>query len=519
MSGWTNEFQNAMAWFAAAPVKLANATAEKIGQALDAAEAGIEFAAKSVKDTVTGAAEWMWVVLQGDFAEDQSTAQIVTNTVISMIPVVDQICDVRDIVANAKKIHEVKEGEDSTWHWVALVLTLIGLFPVLGSFFKGCFKVLFKYIRKGLHQSGGVKAGEAIWKVVSPWLEKGIAKLNEFLARPEVRKYISQHRFDNVYKAIADKIREVAAAASPRKLLNIMDELVDKLKEMVKFIEKWGGSALATKARQLLEAVTSVRLRANAMIAKALQPVQDLLYRTAKRLDIEQQMMYRAATNNVNPSRFYRVVDTEAAEVKLIQAKRPKWADDFKGKQPHPGLDDIRFKNDYDKALADFKAGKLKEMPPDLRTAPKPLTGKYDTFSDIRHDVIPEGEVIYRVLDPASNDNSYCWMTKAEFDKLKSKDDWRRKFAVWANWNANGEVVTYTVPPGGLPVWRGTTASQVDKASKVILEGGFEQIVVDPKKLDFKNFGPRQATGWSYSDLGGPIDLTGVPKLQHNFYK
>lgn len=41
-------------------------------------------------------------------------------------------------------------------------------------------------------------------------------------------------------------------------------------------------------------------------------------------------------------------------------------------------------------------------------------------------------------------------MTKAEFDKLKSKDDWRRRFAVWANWNSNGEFVTYTVPKGKL---------------------------------------------------------------------
>jgi hypothetical protein len=62
---------------------------------------------------------------------------------------------------------------------------------------------------------------------------------------------------------------------------------------------------------------------------------------------------------------------------------------------------------------------------------------------------------IWEVIQGDFNDN------KAEFDKLKSKDDWRRRFAVWANWNSNGEFVTYTVPPGkGLHVWEGVTASQ-----------------------------------------------------------
>ncbi|WP_158650621.1 hypothetical protein [Acinetobacter indicus] len=40
---------------------------------------------KKGKETAADIAEWLWVVLQGDFAEDQTTAQIVTGTVISMM--------------------------------------------------------------------------------------------------------------------------------------------------------------------------------------------------------------------------------------------------------------------------------------------------------------------------------------------------------------------------------------------------------------------------------------------------
>ena len=94
---------------------------------------------------IEAAGQWIWETLQGDFNTGQTTGQVVTGTVISMIPFVDQLCDIRDLVANCKKINE---DDSDTWAWVALCLTLIGCFPVLGSLCKGGFKVLFLYLRK-----------------------------------------------------------------------------------------------------------------------------------------------------------------------------------------------------------------------------------------------------------------------------------------------------------------------------------------------------------------------------------
>jgi hypothetical protein len=161
------------------------------------------------------------------------------------------------------------------------------------------------------------------------------------------------------------------------------------------------------------------------------------------------------------------------------------------------------------------------------------------------------------VVDPYATDNSFCWMTMAEFKKLRSKDDWRRRFAVWEHWNSDGEYVVYTVPPGaGLPVWRGTTASQQLKYSEVpghvddevVLagnanerrqaqrvkegkvktddppeekyfwtEGGAEQLGIDPKHLQLENISLRQPTGWGYDTSGKVIDLVGVPLLSTNW--
>ena len=133
-----------------------------------------------------------------------------------------------------------------------------------------------------------------------------------------------------------------------------------------------------------------------------------------------------------------------------------------------------------------------------------------------------------------SNDNSICWMRASEYLKLKKREDWRRRFAVWASWNSNGEVVHYIVPKGGMKVWEGKAASQILENSKgqiqtangrgamYVLEGGGKQIVLDPAQLIKSRVKPRRKTGWGYgSDLKGleNTDMVGVPTLKQNWYK
>ena len=76
-------------------------------------------------------------------------------------------------------------------------------------------------------------------------------------------------------------------------------------------------------------------------------------------------------------------------------------------------------------------------------------------------------------------------MTEAEFKSIKSRDEWRSKFAVKPEWNQNGWVVEYEVRAGeSLNVWRGPAASQNLNGTDYYLEGGGEQIVFFPQKRD-----------------------------------
>lgn len=92
---------------------------------------------------ITGAADWVWGVLEGDFNEDASTGQIIGRMILTMIPGIDQLADVQDVINILYKLIWKKEY-DEKWNWILLVITLIGLIPVLGSLAKGLLKLVFK---------------------------------------------------------------------------------------------------------------------------------------------------------------------------------------------------------------------------------------------------------------------------------------------------------------------------------------------------------------------------------------
>lgn len=482
------ELQNALEWYGAAPNRWYS----------------------SAKKDLSAAAEWIWTVIQGDFAEEQSTAQTITGTVISMIPFVDQICDVRDVVANCKKINEDKNNK---WHWVALILTLIGLFPTVGSLLKGCFKVLFAYGRKAMHGAGKVALDADLWKACVPYVEAGITKLNAYVRRPEVRKAMAALKIDNIYKHMADELRKVSGKLNTGLLLKAMDSIIETLNKLLDLVKKWGSATMQTKAGALLKTVKGVRDQANAKLAEVLKPAQDFLNRLAQRLDVEHQLSRQATPNASNLHKF--VGPDVHAEAAAFKRRKPNWVDvGASGSNPP-----LKSAPKPPKGHSDISA-----------KAPKPLKEAFNTFHRVRADEIAPGETLYRVLDPNSADNSICWMTKTEFDQLKGIGDWRRRFAVWGNWNGNGEYVTYTVPKNGPPlkVWRGETASQqlTDRAGNVIkadnagnsywLEGGAEQLIIDPRQMSAAAFGKRKHTGWGYEGNGSAGSMIGVPLLTTN---
>jgi hypothetical protein len=91
--------------------------------------------------STSGAFQWVWGMLQGDFNEDQTIGQAAVRGLLGLVPVVDQVLDVEDAVANLKVL--IYDGRyDEFDPWFNLVATLIGAIPEVGSVIKPILKTL-----------------------------------------------------------------------------------------------------------------------------------------------------------------------------------------------------------------------------------------------------------------------------------------------------------------------------------------------------------------------------------------
>ncbi|VVP58906.1 hypothetical protein PS870_05938 [Pseudomonas fluorescens] len=461
----------------------------------------------SAQERIEAGGVWLWETLQGDFHDDPSTAQVVTGTVISMIPLVDQLCDVRDFIANCRKI---EEDNSNTWAWVAMVLTLIGAVPVLGSLVKGCFKVLIQSARRHFHTA--LKSVER--DAVALAIEQGLSLLKRYLDMVPVRKVLVRMKIHNIYQYLAEKIDELKGLLNVDLLLKGFATLMDTIRKLFDTIIDWGPASLRAPVEELWGMIQRIFLIAPTCLRKALEPTLNFLETLANRLRVEADGAYRARPGNNS----HVLGNREAGELELLRQKKPDWVDEVETPK-------------Y-KALKKLPKGALKKIAdgwPDISASSKHkgLAGKFGTFDkSMRAAEVLPGERLYRVLDPSSGDNSICWMREAEFKALNSKSQWRREFAVWKHWNENGEYVIYTVPSGDpLKVWEGRAGSQLYPSdSSLQLEGGRVQIVLNPDQLDPKFVSARQKTGWGYDDGTGDIGLDplkpylGLPDLTHKWF-
>lgn len=428
--------------------------------------------------------EWLWEAIQGDFNDNRSTGQIAFDAAVSMIPVVDQVCDVRDIIANCKGISQSKEGEDNTWKWIALALTLIGLFPSLGSLVKGVLKIFFVFVRRmGLNQL--VKAVD----VAMTWVIT-------FLRKKEVQDYLRKAKVDEVFKWLADAMRTVRGQVNAKALLAAFDKAIGVMKKLLDKVT-WM-PRIGDKAKQALDLVDRIRKQADAPLAKAVEPLQKILDAIIRRLEIE-HIVHRSGIVDARSFHF-RGTLPEAQAVKLMRNADPlpPWLS--KGK---PGVFAPLKANDPDvlqklnqakaeaAAQAKAKANKLGIPDSDVPVDdwPKLTKGNIESFHKLDFDEIVGPAKLYRVLSPSSGAMGDCWVSEEVFHKLMKASDpkaaWRKHLAVWPDWNANGQFVVCEIPKGeSLKVWRGATSSQVKEGLDANLEGGWEQIIFNPTKTN-----------------------------------
>jgi hypothetical protein len=393
---------------------------------------------------------WFWEAIEGDFNDERSVGQLAMDAGISMIPLVDQLCDIRDLVANCRKISN--EPKDQ-WAWLSLAFTLVGLFPSLGSLVKGVLKILWVFFRR----YGVDKAlGPAMTWVIT------------FLRRRDVQRYLRALQVDEVFGWLSKQVRQLAAKVDPAALLAAFDKglgLLASWASKVEFLPR-----MAARAQKSLEMLRSVRKMADAPLAHAVAPIQKVLDNFALRLEREALMARRGVVNAHNVHFWGTLPDAHAVTLMRREDPPPSWL--LKGVMKN-GEDAKRFltKPAYQSAVA---AG-----------WPALTEKNVESFvaGAIKAEEIKGPSRIYRVLSPSSRAMSDCWISEAVFKRVDAQGDprtfWRKNLAVWPQWNSDGQFVVYDIPAGeSLKVWRGAASAQMlNDVPRRYLLGGEEQII------------------------------------------
>lgn len=227
--------------------------------------------AESIYSSVKEPLLWIGEALQGDWNEDRTPAQIAADAVLAMIPVVDQILDIRDICANCKKLSEdIDNGE----YWMNLCLSLIGLVPSFGSLAKGVLKIIFCYIRKF-----GTSAVETA-------VDASVEALRFFLHDHKVVKLLGSYDFGKCCKKAAEELRSVKSSLDASRLSELFRKLMDNFRLLIEQVERFSRDGeLVRMLHSKYNDLVSIQSKIDDKLSRCFGPLSGIMERMAGRLD------------------------------------------------------------------------------------------------------------------------------------------------------------------------------------------------------------------------------------------
>ena len=423
---------------------------------------------------------WHWLrgVILGEWEDNRSISQIVTDALAGFVPGVGSIITLRDLLAVIVRLARHPDKRDDVNEWILLIAMLLPLIiTVLGAAVAGVGALI------------GAELGGFLRAVALFVVKKGGVALKALV------EFFQAHGYGDVVKAL----RQVKFAQYQGALIKGMNEQLDKLVALVQgfraklqalspqSLPSWlpgrdAAIAAIHKSGELIEQLNALRTKAREMIPQALIEMdQRLGALLAGNVKAATQVTHTVHTGTAAPQVARAVPDERlpgygrtpapepgntrrVRERRLVQFHVRKHQQEFRfvnskgvpvgGKPYHEGktvLEHPKLKaKDWDK-----QSGAVSEGYPDL-TAPDyrgRATTKYDTFSDLTKADLKPGDKLVRVIahdaQPRSDYGEYWTRTLPE-----DGQQLRAGTAVKEAWNKDGSYVEMTVPPKGHPVWK-----------------------------------------------------------------
>lgn len=418
------------------------------------------------KPADVGIGEWIWGALQGDFNAERSGWQIGFDMVVSLIPVVDTICDLRDLCANIRQYRKDPSNKITLFF---IATTAIGFFPEIGTVVKSVLRLVWIYLKPVIKHADDILNLSKLTAAAHRACDAALPKVTEYLQHNRVVQWATHGKLPDMYKFVAKTIQEATEKLSPALLVKLLTEKFNDLKSLLHKIRLIVPSTVREHIDDLLKFVEDKQRVVTGAVQEFVQPARIVLKVVAKRLD---DHAWRAQVCQTN--RGWIAPISEAGSARLINAKPPKFAQKLSGPIDFPEL-----------KMSKTEVQELIKNHPDHPSLNQGLVETFSKNGGIRADTIIGPAKLYRVIDPSNDAAGIFWMTEADFKALKNRDEWRSRCAVKPEWNQNGWFVEFEIKVGEtLNIWRGPTASQELKGTGHYLEGGGEQIVFYPGNRD-----------------------------------
>ena len=477
---------------------------------------------------------WHWLrgVVMGEWEDNRSTSQIVTDALAGFVPGLGSIITLRDLLAVITRLAKHPEKRAHVDEWILLVAMLLPLIITVAGAAAGGIGALVGA------EIGGFLRATALFVVK----KGGVA----FKALVE---FFQAHGYGDVVKAL----RQVKFAQYRAALVKGLGEQLDKLIGLVKGFEaklralhpqslpQWlpGRQSVINgiaHCQSFVVQLEALRKAAVEMLPKALIEMDARLGALlAGDVKAATQVTHSVATGRAAPAVPRATPDAHrpghgrndnpepgntrrVRERRLVQFHVPKNRQEFRfvnskgvpvGAKPyHEGTTVVENPKLQQQAWRSQRDA-VRDGYPDLAAADRRGVAKtdYNTFSELNKADLKPGDKIVRVVlhdgEPWKDTGAY-WARELPEDGRQ----FRAGTAVKEDWNKDGSYVEMTVPPKGHPVWNelgqdpnspvlkgweGTTSAQryeyVDPTTgKTVkddfyLAGGDKQVYMDTEQM------------------------------------
>lgn len=419
---------------------------------------------KEFKFYAAEAGQWLWGLAQGAFNEKQTLAQIITDAVIGMIPLVGDVTAARDLIAVSTGLATDPEKREQTSEWVLLVIFVFALIPVFGGVVKGVGRIALQVTETAAKDS----------KLIAKIAQDTIEFLNR-MGHKNAEAWFKALNVLGYQGEILSKFRNFCDA-----IIISIDRYALKFKSILP-------QSLLARMAQLSEGFKQIKVLGDKMIPKALKELH-------AKLEYLQKVVHAGGVPPVDKA---RTIVAQTGQKTVSYAEEARLIESGAGKKiVHAG----KYKQNVANKNSPEEISKIythEEGYPNLLKTSETVQVGDDTIEyysaiaaasgSIKNETL-SGKTLFRAYGPRgsthgidvgdTNAIGFWWGIGTPPKKAM---EWRQKYAVLDEFNRNGWLCLVHIPEHvKIPACTSIVAEQFSKKIPgQFLEGGGTQAAIE----------------------------------------